>query len=68
MILPEFRKTGFGEQIIKEWMKICENQITFCNDLSLKIFKKLDWGESFTISRYVKPLFFDKFYFKKIFT
>ena len=65
VILPEFRKTGFGEQIIKEWMKICENQITFCNDLSLKIFKKLDWGESFTISRYVKPLFFDKFYFKK---
>ena len=41
MVLPEFRKSGFGEQIIKEWMKICENKITFCNDLSLKIFKKL---------------------------
>ena len=68
MVLPEFRKSGFGEQIIKEWMKICENKITFCNDLSLKIFKKLDWDESSNVSRYIKPLFFDKIYFKKIFT
>ena len=46
-------------------MKICENKITFCNDLSLKIFKKLDWDESSNVSRYIKPLFFHKIYFKK---
>tara|TARA_A100000164_G_C21829511_1_gene734557 strand:- start:116 stop:1072 length:957 start_codon:yes stop_codon:yes gene_type:complete len=65
VVLPEFRKTGFGEQIIKERMKTCENQITFCNDLSLQIFKKLQWKESYSTSRYIKPIFFDKFYFKK---
>ena len=40
VVLPKFRGKGYGKILTKEWMKICPNQITFCNDQSLKLFKK----------------------------
>ena len=42
-ILAEFQGKGFGQILTKEWMKICPHQITFCNNLSLRVFKKLGW-------------------------
>ena len=42
-ILTEFRGKGYGQILTKEWMKICPNQITFCNNQSLKIFQKYGW-------------------------
>ena len=34
-ILNEFQGKGYGKILTKEWMNICPNQITFCNNLSL---------------------------------
>ena len=43
ILLEEFRAKGLGTFLTKQWMKICPNQITYCNKSSLKIFKKLGW-------------------------
>jgi hypothetical protein len=55
-ILPEQRSKGYGKILTKEWMKICSHQITFCNDLSLKIFKKLNWKYNFLVNRNIHPI------------
>ena len=31
-ILSKFQGKGYGQILTKEWMKICPNQITFCNN------------------------------------
>ena len=54
-ILKEFRGKGYGSIITKEWMKICPVQITFCNNESLKIFKKFSWEHNKKTYRKVKP-------------
>ena len=61
VILKEFRGKGLGEYLTKEWMKICPNQITYCNDSSLKIFKKLGWQDSKTSKRIAVPVNYFKF-------
>jgi hypothetical protein len=61
VILKEFRGKGLGEYLTKEWMKICPNQITYCNDNSLKIFKKLGWQDSKTSKRIAVPVNYFKF-------
>ncbi len=40
----KYRSKGYGRLLTKAWMKICPIQITFCNDISLKIFKKMNWS------------------------
>ena len=55
-ILPEFQGKGFGQILTKEWMKICPNQITFCNNLSLKIFEKLGWKNNLSTKRLARPI------------
>ena len=35
VVLPEYQGKGFGQILTEEWMKICPNQITFCNEKSL---------------------------------
>lgn len=61
VILKEFRGKGLGEFLTKEWMKICPNQITYCNNSSLKIFKKLGWLDSKTSKRVALPVNYFKF-------
>ena len=61
VILPEFRSKGYGELLTKEWMKLCPIQITFCNNSSLRIFKKLGWKESLDFQRIVIPINHFKF-------
>ena len=61
VILKEFRGKGLGEFLTKEWMKICPNQITYCNNNSLKIFKKLGWLDSKTSKRIALPVNYFKF-------
>ena len=56
IILPEYRKKGYGKILIQEWMKICPNQITFCNNSSLRVFKKLDWKHDFSTKRNIYPI------------
>tara|TARA_B110000438_G_C15735444_1_gene616127 strand:- start:257 stop:1270 length:1014 start_codon:yes stop_codon:yes gene_type:complete len=62
-ILPKFQRQGFGTILTKEWMKICPNQITFCNNKSLKIFKKFGWKENHNSKRLAKPIDPFKFIF-----
>lgn len=54
-ILKEFRNKGYGSIITKEWMKICPVQITFCNNESLKLFKKFSWEHNDNTYRKIKP-------------
>ena len=56
IILKEFRNKGYGSILTKEWMKICPTQITFCNNESLKIFKKFSWESNNHTYRNVKPI------------
>ncbi len=58
VILPEFRNQGFGKILTEEWMKICTNQITFCNEQSLKIFKNLGWNSNTETERLARPINF----------
>ena len=62
IILDEFQGKGFGRILATEWMKICPNQITFCNDQSLKVFKKLGWKNNLLAKRLVKPINSFKFF------
>ena len=55
-ILPEFQGKGFGQILTKEWMKICPNQITFCNNQSLRVFKKFGWKNNLSTKRFVRPI------------
>ena len=56
IILPEYRTKGYGKILTEEWMKICPHQITFCNNLSLKVFKKLKWKSNLLTSRNIYPI------------
>ena len=69
-VLPRFQDLGLGKVLTKAWMKICPNQITFCNDKSLKIFRKFGWEENNYTKRLARPInptkwipFFKKFEF-----
>jgi hypothetical protein len=55
-ILNEFQGKGYGKILTKEWMKICPNQITFCNNLSLRVFKKFGWKNNLSTKRLAKPI------------
>ena len=55
-ILPKYQRKGFGQILTKEWMKICPNQITFCNNQSLKVFKKLGWKNDLSTKRLLRPI------------
>ena len=55
-ILEEFRNKGYGSILTKEWMNICPTQITYCNNESLKIFKKFSWQSNDQTYRNIKPI------------
>ena len=55
-ILAKFQGKGFGKILVKEWMKICPNQITFCNNNSLKVFEKFGWENNLSTKRLAKPI------------
>ena len=55
-ILKKFQGKGFGKILVKEWMKICPNQITFCNNNSLKVFEKFGWKNNLSTKRLAKPI------------
>ncbi len=59
-ILKDYRNKGFGSILTKEWMKICPIQITYCNEESLKIFKKHNWKNNNKTYRKISPVNFLK--------
>jgi hypothetical protein len=54
--LPEYRAKGYGKILTLEWMKICPHQITFCNNSSLSLFKKLNWKSNSSTNRIIYPI------------
>ncbi len=55
-ILPEFRGKGFGKILTKQLMEDCPNLITFCNQQTLNIVRKLGWQSNSSISRLARPI------------
>lgn len=53
-VKEKYRSLGYGKLLTQEWMKICPIQITLCNDLSLKIFKKMNWSYNNKFLRKIK--------------
>ena len=53
-ILKDYRNKGYGSILTKEWMKICSTQITFCNNESLRVFKKFAWKNNNDTYRNIK--------------
>ena len=51
VVLPKFQGQGFGKILTEAWMKTCPNQITYCNNKSLSIFKKFGWEENKSTKR-----------------
>ena len=68
VIIPEYRQQGFGKILTREWMNICPLQITYCNDKSLKLFKKVGWKTCLSTKRVIKPINYFKLmpFLKKI--
>ena len=56
IILPEYRAKGYGKILTLEWIKICPHQITFCNNSSLSLFKKLNWKSNSSSNRIIRPI------------
>lgn len=40
---PEKRGLGLGKALALEWMKLCPNRLTFCNEASMRVFVGLGW-------------------------
>lgn len=55
-VVPECQGLGLGKQLTRAWMALCPNQITFCNDRSMRIFRKFGWHESFQSHRCAAPI------------
>lgn len=46
-VRPEFQRAGFGRSLTLEWMKPADVHVSFCNERSMGLFRKLGWVESF---------------------
>ncbi|MBF0363023.1 MAG: GNAT family N-acetyltransferase [Oligoflexia bacterium] len=56
-VLPEYQKHGIGKNLTLKWMELCSSQVTLtCNDLSLRIFKKVGWDETCSAIRCALPI------------
>lgn len=44
-IVPELQGKGHGKALTEAWMALCPRRVTFCNDLSMRVFLKLGWTE-----------------------
>jgi GNAT superfamily N-acetyltransferase len=49
-VLPEFQRRGLGVQLTQAWMAQSDLYVTFCNELSMGVFRRFGWVESFDTS------------------
>lgn len=57
-VLPEFQRYGLGRMLTEAWMALSDIHLTFCNEKSYGLFKRLGWKESFKtylITNYIDP-------------
>ena len=45
-ILSKYRNIGLGKVLTQKWMELEDYHLTFCNQSSLRVFKKLGWAEN----------------------
>ena len=43
-IIPKFQNYGYGSYLVEEWIKKVQIGSAFCNNKSLKVFKKNKWN------------------------
>ena len=55
-ILPEFQGQGHGMALTEAWMALCPDRITFCNDRSIRVFRKFGWRERYDASVRTLPI------------
>lgn len=55
-VAPAFQGQGHGRALTEAWMKMCPDQVTFCNDRSMRVFLKLGWSERFDARARCLPL------------
>ncbi|MCL2597583.1 MAG: GNAT family N-acetyltransferase [Paludibacter sp.] len=46
-ILEQWQRQGIGEILAKKWIEFSDCCVTFCNEKSIGVFKKIGWQESF---------------------
>ncbi|MBI5243310.1 MAG: GNAT family N-acetyltransferase [Elusimicrobia bacterium] len=46
-VLPELQGQGLGQRLTNAWMQLCPNRVTYCNEQSIRVFKKYGWKEKF---------------------
>lgn len=46
-ILEQWQRQGIGEILTKKWLEFSDCCVTFCNEKSIGVFKKIGWQESF---------------------
>ncbi|MEQ1918443.1 MAG: GNAT family N-acetyltransferase [Elusimicrobiota bacterium] len=56
-ILPELQGQGHGAKLTEAWMGLCPDRVTFCNDRSIRVFRKFGWRERFDASVRSLPIF-----------
>ena len=56
-ILPEFQGAGLGAKLTEAWMDLCPDRVTFCNDRSIRVFRKFGWRERYDAGVRSLPIF-----------
>ncbi len=56
-ILPELQGQGLGAKLTEAWMGLCPDRVTFCNDRSIRVFRKFGWRERFDANVRSLPIF-----------
>jgi hypothetical protein len=46
VVRPEFQRRGLGIQLTEAWMKESDLCVTFCNELSMGVFRRFGWVET----------------------
>ena len=56
-VLPEFQGRRLGADLTRAWMALCPDRVTFCNDRSIRVFRKFGWRERFDARVRSLPVF-----------
>jgi GNAT superfamily N-acetyltransferase len=52
-VLDDYQNHGLGGILVKKWVTFADASIAFCNDYSIRVFKKNGWTESFDTFRHI---------------
>ena len=55
-VAPELQGKGHGRALTEAWMAMCPDRVSFCNDLSIRVFRKQGWKDRDDASVRTQPL------------